>query len=117
MRLIIISKGETKTISVLVLTNTGVCNEKKEENGISHFLEHMCFKATKKRKNKKEVAKTMDQIGGIYNAFTTHEYSGYYAKTHIDYFDLALDWTADLYLNSVLPAKEISIEKKIIQEE
>jgi len=99
------------------LVNTGADFETKENNGISHFLEHMFFKGTKKRPTPMAVVETLDKIGGEYNAFTGEEYTGYYAKTEASHFDLALDWVSDIFLNSTLPDKEVKKEKGVIVEE
>ena len=104
-------------MTVLVLVATGSKYENKEISGISHFLEHMFFKGTKKRPDRLEIAETLDKIGGIFNAFTGEEYTGYFAKVAATQFDLALDWVSDIYLNSLLPEKEAKIEKGIIIEE
>jgi predicted Zn-dependent peptidase len=101
----------------LVLVGTGSKYEKKEINGISHFLEHMYFKGTKKRPSTIAIAETLDKVGGIYNAFTSEEYTGYFAKVAAPYFEIALDWVSDIFLNSLLPEKEIQKEKGVIIEE
>jgi predicted Zn-dependent peptidase len=104
-------------VTVLVLVGTGSKYEKKEENGISHFLEHMYFKGTKKRPNPLAIAETLDKVGGIYNAFTSQEYTGYFAKVSKENFELALDWVSDIFLNSTLPEKEVEKERGVIIEE
>ena len=101
----------------MVLVGTGSKYEKKETNGISHFLEHMFFKGTKKRLSPLAIAEPLDRIGGIYNAFTSQEYTGYFAKVEALNFELALDWVSDIFLNSILPEKEIKKEKRVISEE
>ena len=117
LRIITVPQKSTQAVTVLVLVGTGSKYEKKETNGISHFLEHMFFKGTKKRPDKIEIAETLDKIGGIYNAFTGEEYTGYFAKVAVSQFDLALDWVSDIFLNSLLPEKEIEKEKGVIIEE
>ncbi len=72
--------GGTKTVTVLVLVGTGSKYETKEINGISHFLEHMMFKGTTKRPGYLDISRELDSIGAEYNAFTSKEYTGYYAK-------------------------------------
>jgi len=117
LRIITIPNKNTQAVTVLVLVGTGSKYEKKEINGISHFLEHMYFKGTKKRPSPIEVAETLDRIGGIYNAFTSEDYTGYFAKVAALHFETALDWVADIFLNSNLPAQEIAKEKGVIIEE
>lgn len=117
LRIIAVPQKTTQTLTVLVLVGTGSKYEKKEVNGISHFLEHMYFKGTKKRPTYLEVAETLDKIGGIYNAFTGEDYTGYFAKVEAHHLDLALDWVSDIFLNSKLPPSEIKREKGVIIEE
>ena len=117
LKIITVPSKNTETVTVLVLVGTGSKYEKKEERGISHFLEHMYFKGTKKRKTSLEVAETLDKVGGIYNAFTSQEYTGYFAKVSKEHFELALDWVSDIFLNSTLPEKEIEKERGVIIEE
>jgi len=117
LRIITVSQKNTEAVTVLVLVKTGSKYETKEINGISHFLEHMYFKGTKKRPTTLAVAETLDKIGGIYNAFTSEEYTGYYAKTVSTQFETALDWVSDIFLNSTLPEKEVEKEKGVIIEE
>jgi predicted Zn-dependent peptidase len=117
LRVITVPSKSTQTVTVLVLVGTGSKYEKKEEKGISHFLEHMYFKGTRKRPSSLEIAETLDKVGGIYNAFTSQEYTGYFAKVSREHFDLALDWVSDIFLNSTLPEKEIEKERGVIIEE
>jgi len=117
LRIITAPMENTQTVTVLVLVGTGSKYEKKEINGISHFLEHMYFKGTRKRPTTMEIAETLDKVGGIYNAFTSEEYTGYFAKVAASHFDLALDWVSDIFLNSTLPEKEVEKEKGVIIEE
>jgi predicted Zn-dependent peptidase len=117
LRIITVPSRSTQTVTVLVLVGTGSKYEKKEEKGISHFLEHMYFKGTKKRPSSLEIAETLDKVGGIYNAFTSQEYTGYFAKVSKEHFELALDWVSDIFLNSTLPEKEIEKERGVIIEE
>lgn len=117
LRIITIPQSNTEAVTVLVVVGTGSKYETKEKNGISHFLEHMYFKGTKKRPNSLVVAETLDQVGGIYNAFTSEEATAYYAKVEASHFELALEWVADIFLNSTLPEQEIEKEKGVIGEE
>lgn len=117
LRILTLPLKSTRVATVFVLVKTGSKYEQKETSGISHFLEHMLFKGTEKRKTPLEVAEELDKVGGVYNAFTGEEYTGYYAKVNVDKFSLALDWVSDIYLNSVLPEKEMEKEKGVIKEE
>jgi len=117
LRIISVPQKETQAVTVLVLVKTGSKYEKKEVNGISHFVEHILFKGTKKRPSPIEVAETLDKVGGVYNAFTGEEYTGYFAKVSAKHFNLALDWVSDIFLNSRLDSKAIGREKGVIIEE
>jgi len=117
LRIITVPQKSTQAVTVLALVGTGSKYEKKEISGISHFLEHMYFKGTKKRPSALAVAETLDKVGGIYNAFTGQEYTGYFAKTEASNFELALNWVSDIFLNSTLPELEIEKEKGVITEE
>lgn len=117
LRLIVVSQKASQAVTVLALVKTGSKYEKKEKNGISHFLEHMFFKGTKKRPSLQEVAEPLDRVGGIYNAFTSEELTGFFAKTSFEHFDLALDWVADILLNPLFPEQEVEKERGVIMEE
>ncbi len=117
LRIITVPQKGTQAATVLVLVGTGSKYETKEINGISHFLEHLLFKGTKKRPTPMAITETLDRVGGIYNAFTGKEYTGYFAKVEASHLDLALDWVSDIYLNSLLPKKEIEKERRVIIEE
>lgn len=117
LRIITVPQKEAKAATVLVLAKTGSKYEEREISGISHFLEHMLFKGTEKRKEPKDVAEVLDKVGGEYNAFTGEEYTGYYAKVDEAHFDVALDWVSDIFLNSKIPSKEIEKERGVIIEE
>ena len=117
LRFIAVPMKNTKAVTVLVMLGTGSKYETKDLNGISHFLEHMFFKGTKKRPTTLKIAETLDRVGGDYNAFTSKEFTGYWAKVESKYLDLALDWVSDIFLNSKLEKKEIKREKGVIIEE
>ena len=117
LRIITIPIKNTKTVSVLALIGTGSKHETKDINGISHFLEHMFFKGTKKYPTTLKIAERLDNIGGNYNAFTSKEFTGFWAKVGKEHFDLAIDWISDILFNSKFEEKEIKREKGVIIEE
>ncbi len=117
LRIITIPKKDSQAVTVMAIAITGSKYEKKEINGISHILEHMFFKGTKKRPDKIAISEPLDRVGGNYNAFTGEEYTAYYAKVSAKHFDLALDIISDIYLNSQIDAKELEREKMVILEE
>src|SRR6185436_19086524 len=107
LRLVTVPMKDNPTVTVLVLVEAGSKYETKKENGISHFLEHLCFKGTTKRPSALHITRELDSIGAQYNAFTSHEFTGYFAKCDPRHFNLALDVVSDIYLHSTLPEGEI----------
>lgn len=110
-------QADSLTVTVLVLVATGSKYETKEINGISHFLEHLCFKGTKKRPTALAITSELDGIGSEYNAFTGEEYTGYHAKVEARHTDKILDIISDLYVNPIFDPAEIEKEKGVIIEE
>ncbi|HEY5587387.1 MAG TPA: pitrilysin family protein [Candidatus Paceibacterota bacterium] len=117
LRVVTIPMKENPTVTVLVLVGTGSNYEKKEINGISHFLEHMCFKGTVKRPSAQAISHELDGLGCQYNAFTSNELTGYYAKGDSKNFKQIFDVVSDIYLNSTFPESEMEKEKGVIVEE
>lgn len=117
LRLIVVPMKESPTVTVMALVEAGSKYETKKINGVSHFLEHMCFKGTEKRPKAIDIVRELDGIGAQYNAFTSQEMTGYYAKSDRKHFDKILDVVSDIYLHSTLPRPEIEKEKGVIVEE
>ncbi|MEK7664829.1 MAG: pitrilysin family protein [Patescibacteria group bacterium] len=117
LRIITVPMENSNSVTVLLLVGAGSKYETKNINGISHFLEHMFFKGTKKRFNTLKIAETLDMVGGEYNAFTSKEVTGFWAKVDKKHKDVALDWISDIFLNSKFDEKEIEREKGVIIEE
>ena len=117
IRIITAPMKGTKTATVLVLVGTGSKNENKNNNGISHFLEHMFFKGTKKRPTKLDISKELDKIGGTFNAFTGKEHTGFWAKVDKSHSNIALDVISDMLLNSKFSVKDIEEERGTVIEE
>ena len=105
-----------KSMTVGVYVGAGSYNEKKSENGISHYLEHMFFKGTKNR-NAKEIAEFMDFCGGQLNAVTSKEYTLFYAKVLENHSQKAFEILSDMLINSTFTEENIEIERKVITEE
>ena len=106
-----------KSVTVLVLVGAGSRYETKQNNGISHFLEHMAFKGTKKRPSAMEIATLMEGMGGQNNAFTSKEVTGFFIKAATEHFDDCLDIISDILINSKFPEEEIEKERGVIIEE
>ncbi len=117
LRALFIKNPRSTTATVQVLVGVGSDYETKCESGISHFLEHMCFKGTTHRPTPKIIAEELDTLGGHSNAFTNHEHTGYHAKLRAGAAPAALDIVSDIYLNSLFDGKEIEKEKGVIIEE
>jgi len=117
LRVVTVPMKDNPTVTVLVLVGTGSDYETKDINGISHFLEHMCFKGTIKRPTAQSISHELDALGSQYNAFTDHEMTGYYAKADSKKFKQIFDVVSDIYLNSTFPESEIEKEKGVIIEE
>ena len=105
-----------ESVSVGIWINAGSRNEKKKENGIAHFLEHMAFKGTEKR-SALQIAEEIENVGGFINAYTSREITCYYAKVLKDHLPLAVDILSDIISNSIFNEKEIEIEKGVIIQE
>jgi predicted Zn-dependent peptidase len=105
-----------RSVAVGVWIKVGSRFEKPEENGISHFLEHMFFKGTKKRSTK-DIAIEIDSIGGDLNAFTSRENTAFYIKVLDEHLETGVELLSDIFVHSLFPEDEIEKEKKIIKEE
>jgi len=117
LRVLIVPQRGAKSVTVLTLVEAGSKHETKAQNGISHFLEHMMFKGTTKRPSSLAIATELDRVGGESNAFTSHEYTEYYAKVDATHLDLVLDVISDIFQNSLYDAGEIEKEKGVVIEE
>jgi len=115
--LITVPLKNTNTVTILLMVKTGSKNESEKIRGISHFLEHMFFKGTKKRPTTLDISKELDSVGGVFNAFTGKEYTGFWVKVDISNFDLAADVISDIILNSKFDQAEIDKERGTIIEE
>ncbi len=117
LRIITIPMKNTETVTVMVLVKAGSDYETREINGISHFLEHMCFQGTKTRPNSGDISRELDSLGAQSNAFTSKEFTGYWAKAHKKHFPKILDVVSDIYLNPIFKEDAIEREKGVVVEE
>ncbi|MGO0061668.1 M16 family metallopeptidase [Brevibacillus fluminis] len=108
--------SSVRSVALGIWVGTGSKFEREANNGISHFLEHMYFKGTKTR-TAKQIAEAFDEIGGNVNAFTSKEYTCYYARILDTHAPIALDILSDMYFNSVFDAEELEKEKNVVIEE
>ena len=117
IRLLVMPIKSTKAITVLVLLPVGSRYETKALNGVSHFIEHMMFKGTKRRPSSLAVAKELDRIGAEYNAFTGQDTTGYWIKTISEKIEVGFDVLSDMLFNSLFDQHEFEQEKGVILEE
>lgn len=104
------------SVSIGVWVASGSRNESADNNGISHFIEHMMFKGTRKR-SAKRIAEDIEEVGGQINAFTGKEATCFYAKVLSTHLDIAVDVLSDMLLNSRFDSEDMEKEKGVIQEE
>lgn len=116
LRVITERMDNVNSVSVGLMIKSGSRNETEDINGISHFIEHMLFKGTKKR-NAKKIAEDVENVGGQLNAYTGKEATCYYIKALSTHLDLSLDVLSDMILNSTFLEEEIEREKGVIIEE
>ena len=105
-----------KSVSIGVWVGNGSRHETADENGISHFIEHMMFKGTTNR-DAEEIASAIDGVGGQINAFTAREYTCYYTKTLDAHAELAMDILSDMLFNIRLDERDMTLERKVVCEE
>ncbi|MDH4204698.1 MAG: insulinase family protein, partial [Desulfobacteraceae bacterium] len=105
-----------RSVSMGVWVNVGARDESPVESGLSHFIEHMIFKGTKKR-TAFQIAKEFDAIGGHTNAFTSTENTCYHAKVMDTHLDTMVDILSDVFLNSLFDDKEVENERAVILQE
>jgi len=106
-----------KSVAIVFGVGVGSKYEDKKYQGISHFIEHMLFKGTKKRKNTLEISRVIEGIGGEINASTSKETTHLYAKIPKERFKIAFDVLADIILNSLIREEDFYKEKSVIIEE
>jgi len=105
-----------RSVVVGIWADVGSRDEPPDAAGISHFIEHLMFKGTQQR-TARDIAEALDAVGGQLNAFTTKEYTCYYARVMDEYFDLSLDVLVDMVLGSRFLTEDIDRERNVIAEE
>lgn len=116
LRVVSESIPHVRSVSLGVWANVGSRDETPDQNGISHFLEHMVFKGTRNR-NVKEIAQSLESVGGYLNAFTTKEQTCFYARVLDEHLERAMDVVSDLVLNATFEPAELEKEKLVVIEE
>lgn len=117
LRVVHVPMQNAASVNIQVYFGAGSRYEDNDIAGISHFLEHMAFKATKKRPTAKEVSLAIEGIGGILNAWTSEEATAYWCHLPAVHFEEGFEVLSDMLLHSTLPAKEITREAQVILEE
>jgi len=105
------------TFTAMLLVGAGSRFENKENNGVAHFFEHMAFKGSKKYPNSLYLSSVVEGLGGVFNAFTTKDHTGYWIKAPVSHFETVIDVLADMIQNPLLLEEEIEREKGVIIEE
>lgn len=116
LRVITSSRPQTETVSLGIWVNTGSAFENEDINGISHFLEHMVFKGTKTR-NYLQISEEFEDVGGQSNAYTSREFTAFFAKMLKKDTELAIDILADLVMNASFPEEELTKERDVVIQE
>lgn len=105
-----------RSVTLGIWVKVGSRIEPSGKNGISHFLEHMFFKGTKKR-SARDIAIDIDSVGGDLNAFTSRETTTFYVKVLDEHIERGIDLLTDIFLHSTFPEEDVEKEKNIIKEE
>lgn len=117
LRVVVVPMRNSETVTVTTLIQTGTNNETRQNNGVSHFLEHMFFKGTKNYPSAKIQNERLDKIGAMHNAFTSYDETGYYVKVHKKHLKTAVDFFGDALQHALLKETEINKERGVIIEE
>ena len=116
LRVVSVERPQTETVSVGIWVNTGSAYERLDNNGISHFLEHMVFKGTQKR-NSLQISEDIENAGGSTNAYTSREFTVFYAKMLKNDLELALDVLADMVMAPSFTDEELAKEREVVVQE
>jgi len=117
LELVLAPMPKIPTITAIILFKIGSRYETDKYAGISHFLEHMVFKGNKMFRSPGELAAAIDALGGVFNAFTTKEFTGFHIKVGAEYLDTALEWLGALVTTPLLRSPDIEMERNVILQE
>jgi predicted Zn-dependent peptidase len=117
LRLITCKMPHTRSVSIVLFIGAGVCYETDDEVGVSHFIEHLCFKGTKRRPSSKAISEAIEGVGGILNGATDKELTVVWCKVASQYLSHALDVLFDIVRNSRFHIRDIDKERQVIIEE
>src|SRR5690625_1019159 len=116
LRIVLEQVPSVRSVTMGIWVLAGSKYETVQNNGIAHFIEHMFFKGTKTR-TAQDIAEAFYSIGGQVNAFTSKEYTCYYARVLDNHKEYALEILSDMFFHSIFDQKEVSLEKKVVLEE
>lgn len=117
LRLLTIPNKAVESVTVIVFVKTGGRYEPIEKSGLSHYVEHTIFKGTQKRPRMQDIAVEIEQVGGMHNAATSHEFTYYYVKVPMDKIEVAFDILSDTLFNSEFKKEYLELERQVILEE
>jgi len=117
LRVLLVPNKNVDSVETMILFRVGSRCEDPKYGGISHFLEHVFFKGTKKWPDKKDISLVIDNVGGVMNAFTSFEYTGYYIKVAKQHIEMINDVLSDMMINPLFKQDEIERERGVIKEE
>src|SRR3989338_7151208 len=117
LQVIFVDTKTFPTLTTLLLIGAGSRYENEKNNGIAHFFEHMAFKGSKKYPNSFVISSTVEGFGGVFNAFTSKDHTGYWIKATTEHFETMIDVIADMIQTPKLLPEEIEREKGVIKEE
>ena len=117
LRILTSEMPHTQSASVVVYVGAGSRYEVEEVAGASHFVEHMCFKGTRRRPTSQEISEAIEGVGGVFNAATDRELTSYWCKVPIAHLPLALDVMADIVREPLFDPEEVEKERSVILEE
>ena len=110
LNVFLVPQRDTQSTTFLVMFPVGSRYESEKMSGVSHYIEHLMFKGTKKRKNTLTLTREIDRLGAEYNAFTGKESTAYYIKVDVKYTKVALDILSDMLFHSTFEPKEMEKE-------
>ena len=117
IRVLTASMPHTRSVSICIYAGSGSRYEDDEHAGISHYLEHMLFKGTPRRRTAAEITGAIEQVGGMMNGSTDREITAYWCKVAAPHFQSALDVLVDMVRNPLMDSEEVEKERSVIQEE
>ena len=117
LRVLTVPMPHVQSVTVVFFLGAGSRYESDDEAGVSHFVEHMVFKGTRRRPQAQQISETIEGVGGYMNAGTDREVTTYWVKVAKPHFAIALDLISDMLLNSIYDADEMERERRVILEE